>query len=110
VADWDELADYDAVTIEHLRTRGNSKWGHHDEDVLAAWVAEMDFPLAPPIRQALNELKDFLFARVYRGSAAKADVGKAQRLLHELFDYFVAHPDELGAQAREPFELSLLYI
>jgi len=53
VADWDELADYDAVTIEHLRTRGNSKWSHHDEDVLAAWVAEMDFPLAPPIRQAL---------------------------------------------------------
>jgi dGTPase len=53
------------------------------------------------VRRALNDLKDFLFERVYRGSAAKEDVGKAQRLLHELFEYFVAHPDEMGDEARE---------
>ena len=53
-------------------------------------------------RQALNRLKDFLFERVYLGSAAKADVGKAQRLLRELFDYFVARPDEMGDEARGP--------
>jgi len=56
------------------------------------------------IRRALNELKDFLFERVYRGSAAKSDVGKAQRLLRELFDYFVAHPGEMGDESREPLE------
>lgn len=53
------------------------------------------------IRQALNKLKDFLFERVYLGSAAKADVGKAQRLLQELFEYFVAHPGEMGDDARD---------
>jgi len=73
-------------------------------DIVERSAGEPRIEMSAPIRQALNELKDFLFARVYRGSAAKADVGKAQRLLHELFDYFVAHPDEMGDEAREPFE------
>jgi dGTPase len=60
--------------------------------------------MSDAIRRALNALKDFLFERVYRGSAAKEDVGKAQRLLHELFEYFVAHPEEMGEEARQPLE------
>jgi cysteine-S-conjugate beta-lyase len=50
-----EWSTYDDVRVEELRARGNAKWRHYEEGVLAAWVAEMDFPLAPPIRQALTE-------------------------------------------------------
>jgi len=32
---------------------------------------------------------------------AKADVSKAQRLLRELFEYFAAHPGEMGDEARQ---------
>ncbi len=52
------------------------------------------------VRVALNGLKDFLFEAVYQGSDAKAEVGKAQRLLIALFGYFVDHPEEIGAEAR----------
>ena len=52
------------------------------------------------VRTALNGLKDFLFEAVYQGSAAKAEVGKAQRLLFALFTYFVDHPAEIGEEAR----------
>ena len=48
-------AAFDALAIDDLRRRGSVKWSFHGDDVLAAWVAEMDFPLAPPIRDALQE-------------------------------------------------------
>ncbi|MEU6131853.1 aminotransferase class I/II-fold pyridoxal phosphate-dependent enzyme [Saccharopolyspora sp. NPDC047091] len=36
-----------------LRRRSSEKWRTHDPDVLPMFVAEMDFPLAPPIKSAL---------------------------------------------------------
>ena len=52
------------------------------------------------VRLALNGLKDFLFETVYQASAAKAEVGRAQRLLHELFAYFLDHPQQIGDESR----------
>ena len=37
-----------------LRDRKSEKWNLYPPDVLPAWVAEMDFPLADPIRQYLE--------------------------------------------------------
>ena len=42
------------VTLPALRARTSAKWREFDPDVLPAWVAEMDFPLAPPIADALH--------------------------------------------------------
>jgi cystathionine beta-lyase len=36
-----------------LASRRSDKWTRHAPDVLPAWVAEMDFDLAPPVREAL---------------------------------------------------------
>ena len=73
-------------------------------DIVAQSSGQPRIRMSDPVRTALDALKDFLFEHVYQGSAAKADVGKAQRLLHELFDYFVAHPDEMGDDARQSLE------
>ncbi len=43
------------LSLERLRLRRSAKWRFFDEDVLPAWVAEMDFPLAPPVKIALAE-------------------------------------------------------
>jgi cysteine-S-conjugate beta-lyase len=43
------------LSLETLRLRRSAKWRFFDEDVLPAFVAEMDFPLAPPIKIALAE-------------------------------------------------------
>ena len=69
-------------------------------DIVAQSADRPRLALSDPVRSALNTLKDFLFQVVYQGSAAKAEVGKAQRLLAELFDYFVAHPEEMSADSR----------
>ena len=38
--------------------RTSAKWRVYDADVLPLWVAEMDFPLAPPIARALHDAVD----------------------------------------------------
>jgi cystathionine beta-lyase len=43
------------LSLEGLRLRRSAKWQYYDEDVLPAWVAEMDFPLAPAVKIALAE-------------------------------------------------------
>jgi cystathionine beta-lyase len=41
------------LPIEHLRDRRDAKWHWHDGDVLPAWVADMDFTVAPPVHRAI---------------------------------------------------------
>ena len=48
----DSLASLD---LERLARRRSAKWSAFDADVLPAWVAEMDFPLAPPVKAALHQ-------------------------------------------------------
>lgn len=45
---------YDEVAVEALRRRGSVKWSVCAEDMLAAWVAETDFPVAEPVRAAIE--------------------------------------------------------
>ena len=40
---------FDALTPAQLRARGTIKWNHFGPDVLALWIAEMDFPTAPAV-------------------------------------------------------------
>jgi cystathionine beta-lyase len=43
------------LSLENLRLRRSAKWRFFDPDVLPAFVAEMDFPLAPAVKIALAE-------------------------------------------------------
>ncbi|HUC01087.1 MAG TPA: aminotransferase class I/II-fold pyridoxal phosphate-dependent enzyme [Solirubrobacterales bacterium] len=43
------------LPLERLRLRRSVKWARYPADVLPAFVAEMDFPLAEPVRVALAE-------------------------------------------------------
>ena len=48
----------------------------------------------------LNELRDFLFDRVYTDSVAKTEDAKAELVVRSLFDYFYTHPDQMTAEFR----------
>jgi cystathionine beta-lyase len=50
--------DVDAIDLAQLRHRQSAKYQHFDADVIPAWVAEMDFPLAEPIAAALHAAID----------------------------------------------------
>ncbi len=42
-------------SLDVLRRRRSWKWTEYPPDVLPAWVAEMDFDLAEPIKDAVRE-------------------------------------------------------
>lgn len=44
---------FDVDPEERRRTQGE-KWQHYPPDVLPLWVADMDFGIAPPVREALR--------------------------------------------------------
>jgi cysteine-S-conjugate beta-lyase len=50
--------DFDAVDLERLAARRCAKWSRYGPDVIAAWVADMDFPVAEPVRTALHRAVD----------------------------------------------------
>jgi cystathionine beta-lyase len=47
---------FDSLRAEELWRSQRIKWRLFGDDVLPAWVADMDFPVAPPIQRALSEL------------------------------------------------------
>ena len=43
--------DFDGLSLDHLRRRRSFKWRTFPPDVLPAFVAELDVPLADPVRR-----------------------------------------------------------
>ena len=50
------LPDLDRLSMDALVGRRGEKWSTFPEDVLPAWVAEMDFPVAEPVHQILTSM------------------------------------------------------
>jgi len=73
-------------------------------DIVAESADRPHLGMSGPVLTALNLLKDFLFETVYEGSAAKAELRKAQHLIDELFQYFVEHPEEISDEFRREAE------
>lgn len=46
---------YDQLSEERLRKLAGAKWNYYNPEVLPLWVADMDFPVAEPIRQAIRD-------------------------------------------------------
>ena len=51
--------------------------------------------LSDKVYQALQDLRAFMFERVYRNPVAKGEESKAKEMLEKLFEYYVNHPEAL---------------
>ena len=56
--------------------------------------------MTPAVQAATNELRAFLFERVYRNPVAKAEETKAKDVVCTLFDFYVSNPDKLPERYR----------
>lgn len=56
--------------------------------------------MSSSVQLATDELRGFLFDRVYIGSEAKREEEKARHLVKELYGYFIANPDRLPSDHR----------
>ena len=45
------------ISLDRLRSKRGIKWSRYGGDVIGAWVADMDFPVAPAIQEAIDEIQ-----------------------------------------------------
>lgn len=92
------------IPLECARELGFSCSERIDTLVQDAIEASRD---APEIRQspekgeAMQALKEFMFASVYTNPLAKGEEGKAQEMLRMLFEYYRKNPDQLPGDFQE---------
>ncbi len=64
-------------------------------DLVTTSEDRAELSLSPPVFEALDRLRDFLFEHVYLRTEARAEQEKAAALLQDLFTYYLEHPTEL---------------
>lgn len=92
------------IPIDLRQTLGYKKSQRIDtlvRDVIDASQGRTAIRQTPEIGKAMNELREFLFAMVYRNPQAKGEEGKAEEMLHRLFEAYVKDPDKLPADFQE---------
>ncbi|MDR0975322.1 MAG: deoxyguanosinetriphosphate triphosphohydrolase [Ruminococcus sp.] len=54
-----------------------------------------EIKMSPDVKSSHDKLRSFLFETVYENSAAKAEEAKAKALIETLFEYYLAHPENM---------------
>ncbi len=54
-----------------------------------------DITLSESVEKALNDLREFMFERVYRNPVAKGEEAKAKDMLKRMYEYYYDHPEAL---------------
>lgn len=74
--------------------------GLMEEVAEAADAGKPMIRMSPRVLEATNQLREFLFQRVYTHSPAKAEEGKVKALLERLYKHFLAHPEQMPEEFR----------
>ena len=64
-------------------------------DMITASREEGKILLSPQVEKALQELREFMFARVYRNPVAKGEEAKAREMLKRLYEHYYNHPETI---------------
>ena len=64
-------------------------------DTITASREGGEIALSPGVSKALNDLREFLFERVYRNPIAKGQEQKAKKMLQQMYEYYYRHPEAL---------------
>ena len=70
-------------------------------DIITQSAGKNDIVQSPVCRDAMHELREFMFEYVYRSPVAKGEEGKAQDMIRRLFEYYVKDPDKLPPEYQD---------
>ncbi len=70
------------------------------EELIAQSQDQEALRMRPEFTRAMDELRGFMFERVYRNPVAKGEESKARDILKRLFEYYMANPDRLPPDFR----------
>ena len=64
--------------------------------------AKPQIAVSPKMAAAANELRDFMFEKVYEWEGARREAERARRVVYFLFDRYLAHPNEVASDFVRP--------
>ena len=67
------------------------------EDMISNTQTTGVLGMQPEVAEAMDQLRTFMFERVYTNPRAKGEESKAKEIMRRLFDYYYTHPDKLPA-------------
>jgi dGTPase len=107
-------ADLPASATEVLGHSSSERIGTLVDDIVASTGDRPEIRMSAEVFRALDELRDFMFERVYMRAEAAEEQEKAIGVIRALVEYYVAHHDEIPreyAQAPgEPVDRVIDYI
>ena len=63
-------------------------------DIIMNSIGKNDLVMSEPVRKAMTELRKFMFESLYLNPTAKSEEAKADKLITELYRYYVANTDK----------------
>ncbi len=101
--DIDDAVRAGILCSDDIPTAISDVLGHNHRERINALVCDAilvsreagEIALSPKVEQALKDLREFMFERVYRNPVAKAEESKAKDMLARLYEYYVNHPETL---------------
>ncbi len=107
--DIDDAIRADIITEKHLPVGPVAILGDTGGKRINSLVIDMvensldkdDIRMSDEVYDAMEEMKSFLYDRVYIGSEAKKEHSKAINLLRQLYAYYAENPDELPVEYKE---------
>lgn len=64
-------------------------------DIIMNSIGKNDLVMSEPVHKAMTELRKFMFESLYLNPTAKSEEEKADKLITELYRYYVANTDKL---------------
>ena len=64
-------------------------------DIIMNSIGKNDLVMSEPVRKAMTELRKFMFESLYLNPTAKSEEAKADKLITDLYRYYVANTDKL---------------
>lgn len=70
-------------------------------DIIMNSIGKNDLVMSEPVHKAMTELRKFMFESLYLNPTAKSEEAKADKLITELYRYYVANTDKLRIHIRD---------
>ena len=88
----------DDIPKELRNTLGNTTTKRFDcftHDIIMNSTGKNDICMSDEIAEAMKDLRDFMFERVYTNPRVKSEEGKAEHLVKFLYEHYLNNPDRL---------------
>ncbi len=68
---------------------------HFIHDIVTNSMGKNDIVMSKPVEEAMKQIRQFMFERVYKNPEAKSEESKAEMLMETLYQHYLKHIDDL---------------